>query len=350
MEKFTVSRDDSIYQAWPDVALAPNGDLVCVFSECTHHGNRDYTRIMACRSSDRGRTWSPKQPVTEGTRGLDFYYNCARISTLQDGRLAIVVDKIYSRDENDKQFNLLRNVLYFSSDNGVTWGDAVETPIRGIVPDKLVELENGRWIVGAHHKDVDFGFLVQKAYYSDDKGKSWNGPVIVGRQEGLNLCEVSIFPVEGSTLVALMRENSCLGLDCYKAISHDNGATWGELIRFPLPGCHRPVGGRLQDGTYLVTYRFMQGGKGWLGSWTQNFFGAFTDTASLLSLKRSGSTARIFPIDYDRSDKSDLGYSGWVQFDDGEIYVVNYIVDDAPKAQIRGYAFRKEELILQTGA
>ena len=41
------------------------------------------------------------------------------------------------------------------------------------------------------------------------------------------------------------------------------------------------------------------------------------------------------PVDFDRSPVADLGYSGWVQFEDGEIYIVNYIVDDAPKAQIR---------------
>jgi len=37
-----------------------------------------------------------------------------------------------------------------------------------------------------------------------------------------------------------------------------------------------------------------------------------------------------------------------VQYDDGEIYVVNYIVDDAPKAYIRGYAFREEDFGLAT--
>jgi len=63
IEKFTISRDDSIYHAWPDVALTPDGSLVCVFSECTHHGDRSYTRIMVCDSSDRGRTWTPKRPV-----------------------------------------------------------------------------------------------------------------------------------------------------------------------------------------------------------------------------------------------------------------------------------------------
>lgn len=29
----TVSRDDSIYEAFPDVALMPSGKLLCVFSE-----------------------------------------------------------------------------------------------------------------------------------------------------------------------------------------------------------------------------------------------------------------------------------------------------------------------------
>ncbi len=44
---------------------------------------------------------------------------------------------------------------------------------------------------------------------------------------------------------------------------------------------------------------------------------------------------------------ADTGYSGWVQFDDGEFYVVNYIIDDThPHAQIRGYAMREEDFYL----
>lgn len=38
--------------------------------------------------------------------------------------------------------------------------------------------------------------------------------------------------------------------------------------------------------------------------------------------------------------------SGCVMFADGEIYVVNYIVDDAPKAHIRGYAFYESDLLI----
>ena len=92
----------------------------------------------------------------------------------------------------------------------------------------------------------------------------------------------------------------------------------------------------------------MQGGKGWLGTWTQNFFAALTDVESAKARERKEQWARIMPIDFDRSPVSDLGYSGWVQFDDGEIYVVNYIVDDAPKAQIRGYSLSEQDFILES--
>ena len=63
----------------------------------------------------------------------------------------------------------------------------------------------------------------------------------------------------------------------------------------------------------------------------------------MLAPSYTESNTRIMPLDYDRSPVSDTGYSGWVQFDDGEIYVVNYIVDDAPNGQIRSYSLRLED-------
>ena len=345
IRKFVVSRDDNIYQAWPDVALTPTGKLVCVFSECTHHGDRSYTRVMLTDSSDRGRTWSPKRLLTEPTRGRP-YWNCARITALPDGRLAVVADKI-GTDERTRDLEKLQNFLFFSRDEGKTWSDPVLTPAQGIVPDKLRELDTGRWLLACHIQDPEIANLAQRLWFSDDKGQTWHGPVVVGRRKGLNLCEVSILPLGEGTLAAFHRENSFQGWDCYKTLSRDNGETWSEPVAFPLPGCHRPVAGWLRSGRILITYRFLQGGKGWLGAWTQNFFGALTDRASALATARNEAATRILPLDFDRSPVSDLGYSGWVQFADGEIYVVNYIVDDAPKAQIRGYAFREEDFLLE---
>ena len=31
LQKFTVSRDDGIYEAWPDLVLTVGGRLICVF-------------------------------------------------------------------------------------------------------------------------------------------------------------------------------------------------------------------------------------------------------------------------------------------------------------------------------
>ncbi len=347
MERFIVSRDDEIYEAFPDVALTAGARLVCVFAECSHHADRSYTRIMVTTSDDRGRSWTPKRPLTEATHGGHFF-NCPRITCLRDGRLAVLVDKVHEPGRSKDPAGC-HNVLYFSADEGDTWTGPVETPARGIVPDRLLELASGRWIVSCHHDDVDFGYLVQRLWTSDDQGMSWSGPVIVGRQSGLNLCEVSILPLGDGTLVGFHRENSGKGWDCYKTISHDNGASWSAPVAFPIPACHRPVAGWLANGRILVTHRFMQGGKGWTGWWTQNLFAALTDVESVLAVDRQEAHTRILPLDFDRSPESDTGYSGWVQFDDGEIYVVNYIMDDAPKAQIRGYALRMDDFILTPG-
>jgi sialidase-1 len=345
MQTFTVSRDDSIYEAFPDVALTPSGKLVCVFAECTHHKDRSYTRIMVTDSSDRGRTWSAKRPLTEASRGKEFW-NCPRISTLRDGRLAVLVD--YCGPASDPRDHRVRqNLLFFSSDDGAGWSGPHQTPAQGIVPDRLCELNSGCWLLSCHLKDPATGFAVQRLWSSDDQGSSWHGPVIVGAQDGLHLCEASILPIDDHTLVAFHRENSFMGWDCYKTISRDGGATWSAPVAFPLPACHRPVSGFLNDGRILITYRHMQGGRDWVGWWTQNLFAALTDVESVLADERNEAHTRIRPIDFDRSPESDTGYSGWVQFDDGEIYIVNYILDDAPKAQIRGYAITLADFILE---
>ncbi len=345
IRKFTVSRDDSVYEAFPDVALAADGRLVCVFAECTHHGDRSWTRLALSDSTDRGRTWTPKRPFTAPTNGKP-YWNCARITALRDGRLAIIADSV-GADEGTKEFHLLENHLYLSSDHGRTWSKPRLLPAQGIVPDRLLELADGRWLISCHVAHPVTGFLMQRLWHSADQGVTWHGPVTVAEKAGLNLCEVSILPVDHQTLVALLRENSWQGWDCYKAISRDGGLTWGEPVALPIPACHRPVAGWLADGRVLITCRFMQGGKGWGGWWTQNTFAVLTDRESILAHSRGEAHTRILPLDFDRSPLSDTGYTGWVQFPDGEIYVVNYIMDDAPKAQIRGYALTTADFVIE---
>ena len=55
---------------------------------------------------------------------------------------------------------------------------------------------------------------------------------------------------------------------------------------------------------------------------------------------------RTVVLDVDRSLHRDEGYSGWVRLPSGDIFVVDYINDDAPWPGIRGYVVRRSDYIL----
>lgn len=336
INKFVVSRDDSIYEAWPDVVQTDSGNLICVFSECEHHLDRENARIMITKSFDRGRTWSKKLPLTEkGTR--NNYFNCARISKLSDGRLAIICDRLLGFDDT----KTANTYIWYGDKEGENWSEPVILPFSGIVPDKLLQLKNGRIIISNHCKNEKNNKLEQHLWYSDDDGKSWSERVTVAADDRYNLCEASILECDNNMLVAFLRENSFNGYDLLKVISYDNGETWSQVFNTPIDCGHRPTSGFLKDGTVMVTCRYIP-------AWTQNVFAAFLKKEELTESERRNQRVRIMPLDYDRNVEPDLGYTGWTQFDDGEIYVVNYIKDDAKKAYIRGYSFYPDDVVLKS--
>lgn len=351
IETHVVSRDDTVYEAFPALGLTASGKLICVYLQCTRHTDRSYTRIVYRTSIDRGRSWSAAVSLTEGTAGLDYFYDCPSIARLRDGRMIIAVNRIPRNSEDTRSGSFHESVteLYDGGLEGDGWNGPHPTPVRGIVPDTLIELDSGRWLLSAHRKSRDHGYLEQMLWYSDDKGSTWSEPVTLASVEGLHLCEVSILPLSDGTLVAFMRENTGEGWDGYKSISRDNGETWEGPYRMPIPGCHRPVARRLAGGGIMLTYRFYQGGPVGYGS-TQNFFAARMSEEAAKETERRKMWIRILPLDYDRSPLADNGYSGWVQLEDGEIYAVQYIADDAPLCQIRGYSFREDVFILPQAA
>ena len=333
IRKYTVSCDESIYEAWPDVARTDSGKLICVFAECEHHLDRKNARIAIVESRDRGRTWSEKRYLTEPSDGKIFY-NCPRISRLRSGKLAIICDRIIENENNAADIH-----IWFADSEGENFGEHIKLDFCGIVPDKLLELECGRLIISAHFKSEQSGKLEQYLWYSDDGGKTWSRRITVAKAADMNLCEVSIIETKGGALVAFLRENSRAGHDVLKVISYDRGESWSEIYNTPMDCGHRPVATRLADGRVLVTYRYIP-------TQAQNVFGALLKEEELTVTERRRQSARIFPIDYDRNPSPDLGYTGSVQFPDGEIYVVNYIKDDKALAHIRGYSFYPSDVEL----
>lgn len=379
VETHTVSRDDEITERAPDIALTDSGVLVCVFHQSVHHGvgSAGHCRIMATRSLDRGRSWRPKRPLTPSDDDRpDPGYHAPRVVSLGGDRLVAVTANSREQTDPDGEFQATTAVqLRESDDAGESWNEPREPPTESVMESCAVpELEvlsgthDGRWILSGSGRRRGDDTWVVHAITSDDAGETWNGPTTIAADPDLELTEPSIVELPGGELVCFMREDSRQGMDAYKAISEDGGDSWEGPYRMPLPGVHRPVAGMLNSGTVLITYRFHQGGR--LATGAQNTFGALTDVESCLAREREGAHTEIMPIDHDSSYCPDTGYTGWVQFDDAtywsredEIYVVNYIKDDAPhlqvrdpedydgrladapKAHIRGYSLHEHEFI-----
>jgi hypothetical protein len=94
----------------PDLAVAPNGDIICVMRSGGASGEGVVsifpTPLYMSRSSDDGTTWTP--PVGIADRGV-----CPSLITLENGIMVCV----YSRPGF---------WLIFSDDNGVTWKGATQ--------------------------------------------------------------------------------------------------------------------------------------------------------------------------------------------------------------------------------
>jgi hypothetical protein len=79
------------------------------------------------------------------------------------------------------------------------------------------------------------------------------------------------------------------------------------------------------------------------GPFAKNLFAYRETIDAALSPLRENQDGVILPLDHDSSDRSDSSYCGWVELQAGRFFVVNYINDDAPMAQIRGMYFTEDE-------
>ena len=387
MNKFIVSRDDHIYECFPDIAQTPDKTLVCVYRECMSHISIPFSRLVYRRSLDGGLTWLPRQiidecvidkasfderrnwfPFEDGNRGYEETkaritdpnkignsIGCPRIICLSDGQLLLVADYTHGG-----------NLVYRSFDSGATWSGPEDPGIPigiGGIPS-LNELGDGRIMLGLTREEGKSPDLrdIQSIIFSSDKGKSWSEPVETPREPGQNFSEGGFVELDNGSILGILRDDS-LGRG-YKVLSHDGGRTWKGPFPTRLTGlAGRPKVGLLHSGEVCVTYR-MHAPNCMLALhlMTQDaarLEGTFDLPMRLLQLPKDREyvneesvpwwpayAGRTVVLDMDRSIHPDGGYSGWVELDSGDIYVVNYITDDAPLAYIRGYLVTRSDIIL----
>ena len=386
IKKITVSRNDDVYELLPDVARMPNGKLVCVYRESDGHRVRDFSGIAIRTSMNGGDTWSSRHSLVEARadeEGTILEWDRPHIQRLKAGRLLILCGVIPGPVDRNSDWTKERTVFWWSDDEGESWSDPEHTPVPGRVSDRVVELPSGTWLLSscARMKGNSYdnqGNSVQIVHRSEDLGKTWQGPYIVGQDDRYDLSEGSILLLPDGELVCYMRDDLGLaqilasrGVPAVKSFSNDEGRTWDGLYETPMDGCHAPSAGLLPSGKVLVTYRYQQAGivgetqPPWTYSavgrqieeqmeppkpsgdgvsyWARNTMAYLETVESAKARDLSQQGGIILPLDHDRSSRSDGGYTGWVVLHTGKIFCLNYVVDDAPLAQIRGYWFDESD-------
>ena len=390
--KFTISRDDAVYECFPHLCRTLSGRILLVYRESNGHVASEYCRLVVRYSDDAGDTWSERRVVCDENRssGVLTTWNGPKVQQLQDGRILLLCDAVQYPPGEWGSEGECRIWLRFSDDDGLTWSSPQPTPVAGICPDQVTELADGGWLLPSNVRSAATGRIVQNITISRDQGQTWQAPTTLFDDPDYQLDEVSIVRMPAGELVAYQRED--LGRPVQKLISHDEGASWqGPYDTLNPASIGMPIAGVTQDGFVMVTGRYglpgnwrpIQSAELWQtrlakrgivipkvaqteefvagidrgphvaetaeemiigqGGATVHTFAYLEPVESALAPEKSEQKGAVLPLDVDASPFAGSGYTGWVEYERGRFLVVNYINDNAPMAQIRGYRFGLED-------
>ena len=342
-----VSRDDSVYKAVPDLAMCDDGSLVCIYRESLFHLFHPFSRIALQTSRDGGLNWGPKFIVDEcPDYEKDGGLNNPRILHLGEGRLILICDWIPPFEpENSPNTEIL---IWRSEDRGETWSTREMTGIKGHICPCLFKTSTGTVIIGGDNNCLPVPGEVWSvnAFLSYDDGQTWEAASPVASSDALWVNEGTFAELDDGSLICFMREDR-QRVCGYKALSKDGGKTWEGPYRSELLVCiGRPHAGRLRSGEIAVTYGLGSSPRQ-LVLHVENQASA-ADPESAVNVRKSHlePTFRRFFVDHDRSIHPDGAYSSWVQLPSGDLFVIQYLVDDAPMGHIRSYLITRSDWLL----
>ncbi len=248
--------------------ITPNGDYLLMFPEGQHYSHskkgEKVNRLLAYRSSDRGRTWQgPTEPF-----GIDYS---------QHGFIPLVprgTKRLYAfgtqpiagayNAEHGQQENTPIGFRW-SDDDGRTWSAVTlirplnDPDFKGMSVMRMTETESGVWLLGSHNSDFSQRPLVTRQYLlrSADRGKTWtvapdrqpNGWFAAGFGRMDEGRPISL----GGTKVFFMARTTQGHL--FTAWSDDDGRTWTPPAPSPLVHPDAPpMLFLLSDGKTLVAF------------------------------------------------------------------------------------------------
>ena len=288
------------YIGWPSIAVAPNGDLLAVFSgnRAGHVSNDGIIQMV--RSSDGGLNWSSE--VTVFDTPIDDR-DCGIIQTDDETMLVNWFTGPYGTEWQG-------HWTIRSTDNGYTWDTPVRTEVT--TPHGPIQLSDGRilYIGQRPHSsyswdDFDFDVGIQE---SVDDGLSWQtiGTFPVPPND-LTYDECHFVECASGKLVLAFRDY-VRTRPMLQTESTDGGATWSAVHETGIDG-FPPHLIRLQNDWLLAVY-----GKRWAP------YGEYACIS-----RDEGVTWDVEnEIKLSSAPNGDLGYPASTQLADGSIWTVYY--------------------------
>jgi len=298
------------YIGWPSIAIAPNGDLLAVFSGSRSEHVSNDGRIQMVRSSDGGTTWGKEvtvfdTPIDDRDAGII----CTSMNT-------ILVSWFTGPYGGKWQGNWIIRSL----DGGETWGEPIKTEVT--TPHGPIQLEDGRLLIAgqrphcSHGDPPDWNGAPAESPYSvaveesRDDGMSWrviSTFPVPGNAQMLSYDEPYLVELEDGKLIVLFRD--CNGQNFMRqAESLDGGLTWSEPHKTDVRGLPPHII-RLNNDCLLLAY-----GKRW------EPFGEY----ACISLDGGRTWDIENEIFLSMAPGGDLGYPASVQLPDGSIWTVYY--------------------------
>ncbi len=220
------------YPAWPWVARAGDGRLVCVFREGLRHNHNPPPhlpeQVLFTDSEDGGRTWTPARQVAGAA---DEFCRNAAITGLADGTLMIVYGSFSPRSEVSAAKVIL------SRDGGQTWDKPVAiaencgtraAPIVLSSGDLLVPMYGPFRESTVEGQESTPGNLL--AARSADSGRTWEMHH-VPNPDSLPEDEWDVCEVEKGRIVGITHFRQQSEACYFKTESRDGGRTWDVPVR-----------------------------------------------------------------------------------------------------------------------
>ncbi|MBL9203616.1 MAG: exo-alpha-sialidase [Opitutaceae bacterium] len=247
----------------------PGGDYLVMFAEGDHYANNKGVRknngMMACRSTDGGRTWTKPQEAF----AIDYSQH-GFIPFVPRGSKRIYAfgtqpDPDQGYDWKDGKQENAPIGFRWSDDDGRTWSATSlirpenDPNFMGMSVMRMTETDAGTWLIGSHTADWSVRPFTTRQYLlrSSDRGTSWQ--VLPGqRPSGWQVEKFHRMdearPINlGGGRVLMMSRTPAGSL--FLSRSADDGRTWTDFEPSPLvhPGAP-PMLFHLGDGRTLIAF------------------------------------------------------------------------------------------------